>query len=316
MNEVITIEDTLDFHIRDLEMRKRKPAKVSTLATFRSYRKWIEPIAKLQVEQFNNASLRDFVSYLSSNNLSPKTIGEVAGLVKSAIASVVDEHTGDRKFDRTWNSKFIDAPEIKLQRQPIVTAKELEDAIKAAMNVGQTRDAVLWALAAGSGARIGELRGLRIGLNETSSYWSPDESALVIRTAFWRGIEQTPKSEAGNRTIEIAGTLNDAVKEFVASRSAKHGEYLFANVATRRPVDVSNLRRALDARLPGKGFHSLRRFRTTSLRSKQVPEDLVRYWVGHSTSSITDRYSKLSSDTIIRRAEADRCGLGFDLPAL
>jgi hypothetical protein len=64
--EPATINQALEAHLRDLEVRKRKPAKPSTLATFRSYQKWIARVGDIAIADFNNASMRDFVEYLSA----------------------------------------------------------------------------------------------------------------------------------------------------------------------------------------------------------------------------------------------------------
>jgi hypothetical protein len=37
------------------------------------------------------------------------------------------------------------------------------------------------------------------------------------------------------------------------------------------------------------------------------------FWIGHADTSMTDRYSKLSSDERFRRAECARIGIGFDI---
>jgi hypothetical protein len=62
-----------------------------------------------------------------------------------------------------------------------------------------------------------------------------------------------------------------------------------------------------------KGFHAFRRLRTTYLRKCWVPEDLIRFWLGHSGRSITDVYSKVKEDVAFRREWAERIGLGFEL---
>jgi integrase len=232
-------------------------------------------------------------------------------LVKSAIASVVDPTTGEQVHSRAWNTKFLDVPEVKNQRQPTVTATELENAIAAAFETGHMLDGVLWALAAGSGARIGELRALRVGPSEVSSCWNPEDSLLTIRTSMWRGFEQAPKTEAAHRTIEIAGNLNELLKSFVASRSAKPGDFLFAS-STGRATDVTTLRSRLDEYLPGRGFHAMRRFYITHKRQCGMSEQVLKALVGHASSDITDRYSRITSER--RRAEVERCGLGFTLP--
>jgi hypothetical protein len=63
------------------------------------------------------------------------------------------------------------------------------------------------------------------------------------------------------------------------------------------------------------GFHSFRRFRVTRLRKGRVPEDLIRFWIGHADKTVTDGYSKLKEDTSFRKVCAENVGLGFELPA-
>jgi integrase len=74
------------------------------------------------------------------------------------------------------------------------------------------------------------------------------------------------------------------------------------------------------AQLPGDsdgikvGFHALRRYRTETLRRARVPEDLIRLWLGHASSSITDLYAEgLHSDETWRREWVERAGQGFTL---
>ncbi len=67
----------------------------------------------------------------------------------------------------------------------------------------------------------------------------------------------------------------------------------------------------------GKAFHSFRRFRTSHLRKNRVPWDLQKLWLGHANKDVTDRYAEqLKEDIEWRKQEAERVGLGFELPAL
>jgi hypothetical protein len=47
-----------------------------------------------------------------------------------------------------------------------------------------------------------------------------------------------------------------------------------------------------------------------------VPEDLLRYWIGHADKSITDGYSKVKEDRAFRTLCAESAGLGFSLDGL
>jgi hypothetical protein len=53
----------------------------------------------------------------------------------------------------------------------------------------------------------------------------------------------------------------------------------------------------------------------TFLRKSRVPEDLIRFWIGHTDESVTDGYSKMREDVAFRKVYSENAGLGFELPA-
>jgi hypothetical protein len=53
----------------------------------------------------------------------------------------------------------------------------------------------------------------------------------------------------------------------------------------------------------------------THLRRQRVPEDLLRFWIGHADKSVTDGYSKLKDDLAFRREVANAIPLGYEMPA-
>ena len=293
----MTIQSAADAWLHTLETRKRKPAKPATLKTFESYiRAHIVPsIGGQQIDEFGNAQLREFVRHLDNEELSPKTINEIAGTVKQIVASVVNEN-GDEMFPRKWNADFLDMPTIGNQNQPTVSADQIEKAIAHAPE----SDSILYLLLAASGLRIGEALALRVGTSESSSFFA--DRAVNVRTSVWRRQEQAPKTISALRTVEIAGPAAKCIEEFAKGRSG----YLFGN---GKPPSESTLRDHLaEAGLPGS--HAFRRFRATHLRKNRVQEDLIRSWLGHSSRSVTDNYSKLSEDVEYRREVAERVGLG------
>jgi integrase len=90
--------------------------------------------------------------------------------------------------------------------------------------------------------------------------------------------------------------LADVLKAFIGSRISG---YVF-ETDSGRPLSPRNiLRDSLDkilakigSKQDGLAFHSFRRFRVTHLRDQSVPEDILRFWIGHADKSVTDRYSK------------------------
>jgi integrase len=63
--------------------------------------------------------------------------------------------------------------------------------------------------------------------------------------------------------------------------------YLFASRNETPLIDRNELK-ALHATGVKVAFHALRRYRTETLRRARAPEDLIRMWLGHASSSVTD----------------------------
>ena len=174
-------------------------------------------------------------------------------------------------------------------------------------SVGQER--VLYALLAGAGLRAGEALGLEL------QHISEDFRTIFVRQSVWDGMKQDPKTRSAVRDVDLCSTLAEMLRQFVGERRTG---LLFAN-GKGRPLAQSNvLRRSLHPLLKeletGKaGFHSFRRFRTTHLRKNRVPEDLLRFWIGHADRTITDTYRKVQEDIAFRQEVAEKAGLGFVL---
>ena len=138
---------------------------------------------------------------------------------------------------------------------------------------------------------------------------SDDCSVIHVRHSLWRGKEQAPKTENAVRDVNICGQHAALLRAHAASRVG----YLFTT-RTGRPLGQRNVLAALHRAVGKIGLHAFRRFRTETLRRARVPEDLIRFWLGHAGSSITDAYAEgLQNDDAWRRDWCKRAGLGFDL---
>ena len=101
----------------------------------------------------------------------------------------------------------------------------------------------------------------------------------------------------------------------IRAQKIEPGQFLFQSECKGEPANLETITRRLSQReIPG--FHSFRRFRLTHLRKARIPEDLIRYWIGHDSKDVSDRYSKLAEDLEFRKHWALAGGLGFDLQAL
>ena len=128
-------------------------------------------------------------------------------------------------------------------------------------------------------------------------------------------MKQEPKTPAAVRDVDLCPALSQMLRQFVGERRTG---LLFVN-GKGRPLAQSNvLRRSLhpllkELKSERAGFHSFRRFRTTYLRKNRVPEDLLRFWIGHADKTITDTYCKVQEDIAFRPEVAEKVGLGFVL---
>ena len=295
--------------LHNLRDRKREPAKPRTLMAYRSYiTNWILPtMGGLALSEVKNAALKDLVTRMAAAGKSPATIAGAINCVKCILRSAVSDE-GDYLYPMQWNNEFIDAPPVNArdQKSPAIDAAGVVGAIS--RMEGQYRPLV--ALLAGTGMRISEALAIRKGPSPQFTDWDPVKAIVSVRTQSYRGIEGTPKSAAGYREIDVAAPLNDYLKECFSEVPA--GDRLFVNRKDGAlSIDTADERRTA-AGIPG--FHAFRRFRLTHLRASRVPEDIIKFWIGHADKDITDRYSKMAEDVEARKRYAASTGLGFEIP--
>jgi integrase len=291
--------------IASLATRRRKPVKPATIFGWRhALNKWILPnIGERSLSEVSNGVLRDLVEKMAAARLSAQSIVTYSRVVKMVVASTVNEE-GEQIYPRKWNHDFIGLPIVRkdAQHRPTITHAELGDILASTKG----RYAILFALLAGTGLRIGEALALK------TTDLSPNCRILRVRRSIWHGREQEPKTPNSVRVVDIAEPLARVMHEYVANKS----EYVFS---TRNggPLQQRNVLRVLHATGKKVGFHAFRRFRTETLRRARVPEDLTRLWLGHSKQSVTDLYaSGLENDEAWRREWCERVGLGFSLNGL
>ncbi len=295
-----------------LVTQRRRPLSPASISAFTSYVRRLVPMigAEKPLADINSGTLRDLVTKLVGEGLSAKTIGELVATAKQVVASAVDGN-GDPIFPRQWNYRHIDAPSIGKQTQPSLAREDVERSIK---NASTAQESLLYAVLAGSGLRIAECLAIHVGDADGQTSWNQDAAAITVQSSIYRGQEQPRlKTQAANRTVDLDPGLNIQIAEFAGKNDRKAGSFLFQN-KRGGPMHLKTARNRL-RKLGVKGFHSFRRFRTTRLRERYVPEDILRYWIGHAGQSISDRYSKLAENVELRKewAGVEGAGLGFDV---
>jgi integrase len=293
--------------IRQITNRKRAPARLATLKTFQNrLNSVILPrLGEMDLKDVENGVVRQFIADISQE-LAPSTVTATLSLLKAVIASAVDEN-GNRTYNRTWNSDFIDAPLVTKAslNAPIIPSRTLLEAIRKAQPVDQA----LYSLLAGTGLRIGEALALATGQGTGLNVWNPDKAVLSIRSTVLQNgeIQPMPKTEAGIREVDIHPELN----LFLRSRLTESG-LLFQNDG--RPLIYSSILRRMHKLGIKEAFHAFRRFRVTHLEANNVPHTLIQFWTGHAAGDITDRYTRIGSDIQTRKEWCLKAGLGFKLP--
>lgn len=323
----MTFKEQSEIWFEGLRVRRRDPTKASTLATYRSYlNRWILPnIGDLEIEHFANSRLKSFVSVLADARkpgeddavvptLGAKSIQEITSVVKQIVGSVMNDE-GIQVYARIWNNDYADLPRVdpSKQKAPCATRGQVERAIRDSNSMY----AAFYVLLASTGLRIGEARAVRCGDDSLHTCWVPEHKLILVRTAFWRGTEQSTKTVAGAREVDLPERANEYLMEYCSSRADgldPAGNLMFRNETGVGPMHQSTIQKSSLDKTDLPGFHSLRRFRTTHLRSYGVPEEIIKFWLGHSSSDITDRYSKLAQNVEERRKWVDRAGSGFEIP--
>ena len=307
INHGVTFRSQAEWWLEHIQKRKRKPVKPKTAASWRDcLRKWLNPhLGDLPLSAVDNLAVKELVSKMAAAGLAPKSIHNYVQVVKMVVASAVNDR-GEEIYVRKWNHEFIDLPEIKNQRKPSVSSEEVGAIVAAAE--GQYR--MVYALLAGTGMRIGEAQGV-----EVDKHITDDHTTIKVRQSVWNGKVQFPKTPNAIRDIDLAPSIARMLREFIGDRTAG---FLFATRGGRSISPSDILTRHLHPILKAMGrekcgFHTFRRFRTTWLRKNGVPEDLIRYWIGHADRSVTDGYSRVKDDVKFRKRVCAEVGLGFQL---
>jgi len=270
--------------------------------------KWIYPaFGDSFLADVNPRALKLLVEKMSES-LAPATIRDYSNIVKAVVASAIDEN-GVEKFPRKWNAEYIDAPQIKKQRQPSSTCTGISDIILFA--TGQYR--MLYALLAGCGPlRAGEALGLEI-----DKHISSDFRTLTIEQKAKRGeIQPYLKTKNGMRQVDLCTSLAEMLRTSVGERRAG---LLFHSSTGAQLLQSNTLSDSLHpifdylAHEYG-GFNIFRRFRLTHLEKSDCPEALKHFWSGHAPKHVSERYVKLAQDRDFRLMWAEKIGLGFALP--
>jgi integrase len=248
------------------------------------------------LEEITYPVVRGLISVWKQQGLSRKSIKNLFAVVRAIYNFQLDEMAQNGKPVLSpclvkW--KKVAPPKTAQKEPPHFTAAQMA----AIVNGAKTQlDRSLFALAAGSGARAGELFALRV---ETDV--DLEERTITIRRSVFEGQENTSKSATGDedktRTVPIDASVVEELKQHLENR--KSG-YLF-QTRNGTPLRLSNVREdklcpileELKLVQPGVGMHAFRRGRISQLVYAGVSRQVIRDWCGHSSDKMIDRYTKM-----------------------
>jgi integrase len=310
----LTFRAAAEAWLAECETRDQDRVKPSVMVIWRSIlANHLNPqIGEMPLAEVGNGTLRSVVKRLHhttqpQKKLLPATVQNVLMTAKLVVASAVDDD-GNALFPRKWNRKFIDAPRVVADKQntPCFTPDEVAQIVKTA--TGRTQ--MLCVLLASAGLRIGEALGL-----ECKRF---DGMSVHVMQTIWgnRGKLQAPKTEAGERFVDLHPDVASLLKQFIGNRKAgfvfhsRSGKPLTPSIVLRRGLHPL----LAELGIPRCGFHAFRRYRNTYLRQQSCPDSLLKFWMGHSAKGMSDLYDKSKEDLTYRREVARAMGTGFDVP--
>jgi hypothetical protein len=111
VNLGITFRQQAERWLEDSQHRKRKPVKPNTVSHWRSILdKWLLPeLGSTPLSAIDNPQGKALVAKLADAGLSPNSIRCIMNVMKSVIASILDEKA-DQVYPRQWNNKYMDTP--------------------------------------------------------------------------------------------------------------------------------------------------------------------------------------------------------------
>lgn len=297
---VYTIKELGDLYVA--YARDHKGLKAGTVTEYESIvRVHLAPyFGETTIQRIDGRQVEAFALFLrrkkgggrrGGGSLAPKTIENVLGAL-----AVLFNFAVRKKWLVVSPMAAADLPKLADGDKPIdeltfLEPAEVERLIEAARpGAYNTLDRALYAMAAFTGLRQGELRGL---------LWKHidfGQSKIQVLENITRGRRSSPKGKR-RRSVPLAPTAAQLLLTLRAgSKWTRPGDPVFACPSTGEPMSRTQLmkryREALEtARLdPGFSFHDLRHTFGTTMARAGVPVGTIQAWMGHADLQTTQIY--------------------------
>ncbi len=290
-----TLKQYLEYWIEEVHKSK---VKVSTYVKYRKLiHSYIIPVlGDIKLQKLTPQQINSLYRKKEQDGLTPKTINSIHGVLHKAL-------------DDAMKWRYVSYNVCSAVSPPRIVKSEMTiDQVERLFHVAQgSRLEALVILAALTGMRRGEVLALR---------WSDidfeHETVQVRRTVDFipkHGyVENTPKTEAGNRVIALPLRAMDAIRahrfrqlelKLKAGAEWENRDLVFTDLQggyfSPRYLDKLFKKLLADGRLPPIRFHDLRHSTATILLHLGVDMKVIQEILGHSNIAMTaDTYSHVS----------------------
>lgn len=275
----------------------------------------IPTLGAYQLDTITAMVLQDWVNELDDQGLAPNTIKNVAARVRTALARALRDQL------ITYNPAIgLELPSGR-KRMPIALDEEQARALLAAVQTHRSH--LLYVLALTLGLRQGEL----LALKWSDLSWK-HQTLTIARTLRRTGkntIEDTTKTEAGHRVLDLSDDLVQALRSHWSTQQEEHAVAAKKNMPnwnadkrifcteTGREIAARNLLRHFDAvqtaaKLPAMVFHDLRHTAGSLMLRRGADMLDVSKILGHSSPSVTANIYAHSYTDRRKKATADLAG--------
>lgn len=285
-----------------LETTARRTVRSSTFVSYDHYvrRHLVPELGRIRLARLTLEDVDKFLAKKTAEGLSPRTCQYMRSILRSALGWAV------KRGRLARNAAALSDPP-RVERRPLtpLTPEEAQRLVTAAPG---HRLGALFVLALDTGARQGELLGLR---------WADvDLKACVVRIVRTKhhlnGVTtfDEPKSATSRRTVAFTSTTGRMfrrhrarqLKEKLRAGSKWQSNDLVFTTSTGLPLHASTVTHQFQAFLSGLGirqqrFHDLRHASTSFLLAQGVPIKVIAERLGHSQISLTlSTYAHLSQE--------------------
>jgi integrase len=242
------------------------------------------------MQSITRQDIADLIAALERKGLAPKTIRNIIATVSAVYRFALHP---DRRWAVVNPTESVSLPTPTTSTEiHYLTAAEIRKLLgHVPAGIYQASDRVMFAAAAWTGLRQGELRALR---------WQDvdlDAGRVRVRRSIVLGKIDTPKSARSVRSVPLTAELAEMLGTL---RDGADGDALvFGHPLSGEPQPRANVSRRFSvalvaAGLPPRRFHDLRHSYGTAMAGAGVPMRTLQHFMGHRDHATTLRYSDYS----------------------